>query len=140
MIRYLLDTDHISLLERGHSAVCARVATTPPDQLATSAVTVEEMLRGRLAVLAQPLDGPARTHAYLKLLETVNFCASASVIQYDSACETEYQRLRSLRVRIGSQDLRIASTALAHRLIVITRNRHDFGRVPGLPMEDWSVQ
>jgi tRNA(fMet)-specific endonuclease VapC len=52
MIRVLLDTEHVSLYERGHLPLRARLASYPPETLAVSAVTVAEMLRGRLALLA----------------------------------------------------------------------------------------
>jgi tRNA(fMet)-specific endonuclease VapC len=52
MNQYLLDTDHITLQERGHPALLARLKVQPPASLAVSAITVEECLRGRLAVLA----------------------------------------------------------------------------------------
>ena len=46
MIRVLLDTDHVSLHERGYLPLRARLASFPPEEVAVSVVTVEEMLRG----------------------------------------------------------------------------------------------
>src|SRR4051794_16535705 len=138
MIRYLLDTDHISLHERGHSPLRARFEALSPDLIAVSVVTVEEALRGRLAVLARRTAGEDRERAYSKLMETVRFFGSIQVVLFDARCEQQFQALRSQRVRVGTQDLRIAATALAHGLTLVTRNRRDFERVPGLPIENWS--
>jgi hypothetical protein len=44
----ILDTDHLSLLQRRDAAVSARVLLTPAVELATTVITVEEQLRGRL--------------------------------------------------------------------------------------------
>ena len=59
MIRVLLDTDHVSLHERGHLPLRARLVSVPPEEVAVSVVTVEEMLRGRLAILARRSEGEA---------------------------------------------------------------------------------
>jgi tRNA(fMet)-specific endonuclease VapC len=42
-------------------------------------------------------------------------------------------------VRIGSQDLKIASIVIANKGILVTRNRKDFEQVPGLTFEDWTL-
>ena len=138
MIRLLLDTDHISLHERGHLPLRARLAATPSDAIAVSVVTVEEMIRGRLAILARRSAGEARVWAYSKFMETILFFSSIQVVPYDLASEEQFQSLRAMRLRVGSQDLRIAATALVHNLVLVTRNRRDFERVPGIVIDDWS--
>jgi tRNA(fMet)-specific endonuclease VapC len=78
MIRYLLDTDHVGLHERGHPPLLTRLAAVPPGSVAVSVVTVEEAIRGRLAILARRLTGGARVRAYAKFLETVRFFSAIS--------------------------------------------------------------
>ena len=138
MSGFLLDTDHVSLHERGHPSLRARFEALSPHQIAVSVITVEEALRGRLAVLARRSEGEARQRAYAKLMETVSFFASIQVVLFDARCEQQFQALRSQGVRVGAQNLRIAATALAHGFTLVTRNRRDFERVPGLLIEDWS--
>ena len=48
---FILDTDHISLFQRSDPHVSARVLETPPQELATTVITVEEQLRGRLDLI-----------------------------------------------------------------------------------------
>ena len=58
--------------------------------------------------------------------------------------ETEVQariraHLATLGMTIGPYDLEIASIALHHGLTLVTHNVAEFGRVPGLVIEDWEV-
>ena len=46
MSLWVLDTDMLTLWLRGQATVAARVATTPPQQLAVTIVTIEEVLGG----------------------------------------------------------------------------------------------
>jgi tRNA(fMet)-specific endonuclease VapC len=47
--------------------------------------------------------------------------------------------MKMQRIRIGTQDLRIASVALTYSGILLTRNLRDFERVPELTIQDWSI-
>lgn len=139
MIRFLLDTDHLSLSERGDPSVQRRILSFLPDEVAVSVVTAEEMIRGRLAVLARRSEGERRVHAYRKLLATFRFLQAVQILDFDMECEKKFAELRRQNIRIGTQDLRIAATALVHDLTLISRNQKDFFRVPGLRIEDWSA-
>ena len=46
MSLYVLDTDIATLYRRGHEAVMRHALTHPPEELATTVITVEEQLCG----------------------------------------------------------------------------------------------
>ncbi|MGP0068025.1 MAG: type II toxin-antitoxin system VapC family toxin [Isosphaeraceae bacterium] len=137
MPRYLFDTDHLTLFQHGQILVVRRRASHPPGSVGISVVTIEEAMRGRLAALARAGDGPVRIQHDSRLTETLQLFAQFPVVPYDQPVEDEFQRLSA--VRIGTQDRKIAAVALANPLTLVTANRRDFARVPGLTLEDWSV-
>lgn len=57
----------------------------------------------------------------------------------DQAAYTRYEELRRQKIRIGTQDLRIAAIVLSVGGILVTRNQRDFAHVPGLPCQDWTI-
>jgi predicted nucleic acid-binding protein len=127
----------LTLFQHGHPLVGRRLHGHPPGTVGISVVTVQEALQGRLAAVARASDGPSRIRDYALLRGTLTDIARFPIVEYDQPAEDQLQRLRA--VRIGMQDRKIAATALANRLIVVTCNRRDFSRVPGLVIEDWSV-
>jgi tRNA(fMet)-specific endonuclease VapC len=140
MLQYALDTDHVTLYEYFHPFVYARVAAQRLlGTVGISIVTVEESLRGRLSALAQARNGPTRILRYAKLEDTLRLSQSFPILPYDQSAENYVQQLLAQRLRIGTQDLKIASIALANNLTLLTRNRRDFARIPGLQIDDWSV-
>jgi tRNA(fMet)-specific endonuclease VapC len=139
MPQYLLDTDHLTLYDHRHAALFPRVAAQPAGAVALSPVSAQEYLKGRLAALARHQSGPLQVQAYANLVATLQLLRQFPIVDFDAACEAQSQRLRALRLRVGSQDLRIAAVALTHGLVLLTRNRRDFAPIPGLQLDDWSV-
>lgn len=136
MSLYILDTDHVTLHQHNHPQVIAKLQTMTAAELATTVITVEEQMRGRLAQLGQP--GVNLPLAYAQLRTTLDYFCGLTILSFEAVAQQQYQTLRSQRIRSGTLDLRIAAIALAQNATVVTRNQRDFERVPGLRVEDWS--
>ena len=65
--------------------------------------------------------------------------ARTAVVPFDAAAETHFQDLLSRRLRVGTQDLKIAAVAASLGAVLVTRNHRDFGQIPDLLIEDWSL-
>lgn len=136
---YVLDTDHFSLHLRGHPQVRERLAVIASEQVAITIITAEEHLRGRLAQVNKAAAGDARATAYAYLRKAITDLAKLNILDYDTAADTIYQTLKRQRLRVGSQDLRIAAITLTNQGCLVTRNRSDFGQISGLTLEDWTI-
>lgn len=62
------------------------------------------------------------------------------ILDFDEKAINCYTELKRQKVRIGTQDLRIASIAIVNNGILVTRNQRDFSRVLGLQFEDWTLE
>jgi tRNA(fMet)-specific endonuclease VapC len=58
-------------------------------------------------------------------------------LPWTQAAQDTFDMLHFQRVRIGTMDLRIASLALTHETLLLSRNLVDFQKVPGLRVENW---
>ena len=79
---FLLDTDHVSLDQRGHPIVRARVQAAGSAQVTVSVITVEEQMRGWLAAIRAATTPKARAAAYQRLRMAVEYFASFAVVDY----------------------------------------------------------
>jgi tRNA(fMet)-specific endonuclease VapC len=138
MSRYVLDTDHLTLLRRGHGEVIARVAATPSSELAMTIISIEEQLRGWFTQVRKARDADGLARAYQGLSDVVDMAKNVRVLPFSSAAVERYLALRKTLRRVGKQDLAIAAIVLDHDATVVTRNRRDFEQVPNLRVEDWS--
>jgi len=116
------------------------VNSTPRAQLFTTSVTVEEQLRGRLAYISKYRHVPAKAaQGHVALIQMISYFSKWNILAFHEAADTMFRQLRAQRIRIGSQDLRIAAIALLSGFTVVTRNVRDFSQVLGLNVEDWTA-
>ena len=84
----ILDTDHISLHQRGHESVLAHIAALDPARLAVTVVSLEESMRGWLAVVRRAQDATAleRGYRYLQKDRTITVNAWYSRLRDHPCC------------------------------------------------------
>lgn len=138
----LLDTSVFSILLFGSHAASEHLAQqleSTGDTVAIPIVTVEEELRGWLAWTAKAKDLNRLVEAYGRLQFTVSAAGKYNVVAFSPDAAKAYARLRKEHRHIGTMDLRIAAIALANNALLISSNLVDFQKVPGLRVEDWTV-
>lgn len=139
MATFVLDTDIFSLHQANHPRVLLHVAAHAADTLLVSTVTIEEQFSGWSA-LARSARSPAEHEAASRFLaELVPTWGRFPAAHLTLAALAEFDRLVRARLNVRRNDLRIAGLALSLGAVAVTRNARDFGRVPGLVVEDWSV-
>lgn len=138
MITHILDTDVLTLFQHGHLQVASRCVGAPPFSLAISVISVEEQFLGwhtrirqakRDDEVALGYDGMTAFASFIKVLPVISLSAGAIL---------RYRQLKAFKIKVGKKDLCIAAIALEQNAVVVTRNISDFGRVPGLSVEDWT--
>lgn len=102
-------------------------------------ITFEEQIRGRFNIIRQAESLDKQVAAYSRLEATYTFFKSINLLSFNHNAANCYGELLSQRIRIGTQDLRIAAITISNHGILVTRNQKDFSRVPGLQFEDWTV-
>lgn len=139
MSLYVLDTDTLSLLQRGHDAVQRKVAAVSWSDLATTIITVEEQLTGWTAALRKAKEAEDIARIYARFTATVEALSGLRILSFTEEAIRRYDELITLKLNVAKMDLRIAAIALEQRAILITRNVRDFQRIPGLTFEDWTA-
>ncbi len=129
---FLLDTSVcIRILNGSSPPVAARLQATNPAEVRLSAVVKAELLYGARK--------STRIDDNLRLLR--RFFTPFVSLPFDDRCAEEAGLIRLDLERsgrpIGPNDLLIAASARAHDLVLVTHNRREFGRIPGLRVEDW---
>jgi len=142
-MKYLFDTDHISILQRQNApdaaALGARMASHSPDDFAYSVISFHEQVVGCHTYLNQARDSPALVRGYQLLGRVINDFSAVTVLLFDDRAAAVYDTLNPSKLRVATMDARIAAIAISRGLKLLTRNARDFGRVPGLVIENWTA-
>ena len=139
MTLYVLDTDSVSFQQAGRENIIRRIEGVPVESVHTTVITFYEQMRGRLAIVSRAKEGPELIRAYERLHATLCYFSLVNLLPFTSDALQHLERLRAEKVRVGTQDLRIASIVLSVNGILVTSNRRDFDRIPGLVIEDWNT-
>ncbi len=132
---HLLDSNAcIELLRNpAGSPVSIRVQAAPLGSVVVCSIVVGELLFGALRS-----KDPTKTWA-----QVVAFLSQFVSLPGDDRVAEHYARIKAhlaaLGQPIGPNDLHIAAVARAHGLTLVTHNTAEFGRVPGLAIEDWQI-
>jgi tRNA(fMet)-specific endonuclease VapC len=136
----LLDTDHLSVLTdrraTGNSALVRRLELAE-EPLAIPIVAAEEQCKGWLARLNRTRNIHEQINPYERLAELFDFLAEWDIISLNEAAADHFAQLRRQKIRIGSQDLKIAAIAITRNALLLSANLRDFQKVPGLRVESW---
>lgn len=108
----ILDTDHLSELDRSSTSGASlnQRLEASGDEVATTIITAEEQLRGWLAQIRQHQQPHQWISSYQRLQGRIEFFAAGLVLPWNNAAADVFQSLRSRAIRVGTMDLKIAST------------------------------
>lgn len=132
MTRYMLDTNAVSHLIKGHAAMTQRLLTVPMVSVNISAITEGELRFGL-----------AKRPQAVRLRQAVEeFLLCVEVLPWESAIAQTYGVKRAGMERqgrpLGALDRLIAAHALAVEAVLVSNDRA-FRQVAGLCVEDWMV-
>ncbi|AFZ15221.1 PilT protein domain protein [Crinalium epipsammum PCC 9333] len=142
-MKYLLDTDHISFLQRRSSSefnrLTMRMAQYSIADFALSVVSFHEQVLGAHDFINRAKTNADTIRGYTLLLEILQGFATAPVLPFDTEAIALFDALRGQGVRVSTMDLRIAAIAISRNLVLLTRNVSDFSKIPGLVTENWTL-
>ena len=141
-MKYLLDTDHFSILQRStgqaYTHLSSRMERIAIAEFGIAIVTVHEQFLGSHTYINRARNPDELIRGYEFMIRLVKDFKVIPVVPFDASALDIFESLHSQKVRVGTMDLRIASIAISHKLTLLTRNQQDFIKVPELSTEDWT--
>jgi len=111
MSLYVFDTDCLTLFQHQHPSIVQRVTATNPQDIAVTIISLEEQVYGRLNAIRRANSPEKLISAYSKLKYTWRFFTTINLLDFTPESHVCYAELIRQKIRIGTQDLRIAAIA-----------------------------
>ena len=128
----MLDTNIcVDILLRRSPEIRRRVKRTVTGEVAVSSIVVAELWTGVMKSSAPTVKAEA-LHRFLVFVAVLDWPAEAAQVYGDIRA-----RLKASGRSIGALDLLIAAHAIHEKATLVTHNRVEFRRVPGLKIENW---
>jgi len=132
-MKFLLDTDICIYALKQHRVVLSHLLSQSRSEVAISVITEAELRTG-----AAKSEAPTKT---LRLVE--NFLRPIDIVEFTSDDAVAYAGVRAKlersRTPIGPLDTLIAAQAVTRKLVLVSNNECEFGRVAGLHIENWTA-
>lgn len=142
MTQYILDTDHVTALQRRDPIFLERFKFIDDSEIFVTIITLEEQIQGRfeqINIIKKKKNYEKLPRAYSNLRETVYFFSRMDLLDFDESALDYYQNLsQQFPHKKIQQDLKIAAIALVNEMTLVTRNSQDFIQISDLTLEDWT--
>ncbi len=135
------DTDILTELFAGNAVFAQRLLAIDADKRGIPTVAAAEIVRGWLAAVRQAEAGKGRQpleRAYELFEQSLRKMAPFTLLSYTPAAHALVQQWQRSKIRVGTNDLRIAAICIVHGVTLITRNAQDYARIPGLTFDVWN--
>ena len=133
---FLIDSSILIDHERGRLDLSDHLNRREGEEFFLSVVSASELLHG-----VHRAKDPAVRNRRSAWVEAV--LERFPLLSIDIATARAHARLSAELAQqgeiIGPNDLWLASSCLAHGLVLVTANQGEFDRVPGLGLENWAI-
>ena len=132
-MKYLFDTNVWAAIQRGDQGIGDRWRKQDVGSVFLCARVLAELFHGAIK--------SARREENVKFVESILFqhdCLAFGVFEakrYAELVNAVYANNQTGKV----MDLEIAATASVHGLRIVTHDTEDFGKIPGIEIEDWQA-
>ena len=132
MLKYMIDTNIAIYTLKNRPAKVRAAFKKHSGEMCLSTVSLGELIFGA--------EKSARVEHNLTVIE--GFAARLKVETFNAQAAVHFGQLRAELAKsgklIGPYDMMIAGHARAMGLVLVTNNRREFDRVPGLRVENWA--